>query len=1121
MRSIETYEPEKGAFSTYATQWIKQAIMRSINKIDKIIRRPEHLIKTTKEYQKLILQYYQNYKNYPPDEYIKEKLNINDDTLSYLKEIENFNTISIHQKAKNDDNESDELIDFISSKSNEYDKLMDKEEISEFLNVIKSSLTPKEYYILYYRVLTDDEKKTLEAISKELGVTRERIRQIEVKILKKVKPLINKDGHIYVNKLNKLKSNYGSYYKKLKVEPLTPNDIYTFLYLKDKLSEIELRILYLKIIDNYNYSLKEIQQIIGIPENEFKFINNNLNAIIKQELSNKNNFNKYKEKLIKEYGSKIYNIKLMDHEKLINYNLLKNKYFNITLEEIENIFSNSIHELTEQEKNIIYKYYGKRQNQNISTSIINREVNLAIFGYKKSPTLPDKNKLYKTLINNKNEFSEEQILFFESYIFNLIPNKKFLEKYPNSDLPRNNSFILEKLEMMYYGIHKMLENKFNDKKYLFVKENYSEKLGEERIKILDLYYGINESKKTIQEIADIYGLTYLKMHGKLRDIREFAMNLYANRNSTINIDKTLYHKYILDKRFPLTPESRKVLQLFMIENKTYDEISSVTGLTNYRISNIITELIRKMDNYRFNLLQFEDYTLEKLEQFYLQSGYIFEEIERKIIESRYIEGKENKDTAIKYNTSLNEVNKLIGNFNKKYFLFQIRNTKLSLDEITEEINKSLIESVTTEREKEYISYYYGIKNKYNINGLKLDSSEIYKKFNITKNTFYHVFSFGHDKIKGRKEGIIKPELLFIEKPELENMLKDPHLPISDKEREIIYYLFGLYNYPIKTLSELSEIYNDTESSLKRRYMRSIVSILKYKNKEIEGIINYDIDILPNLKYFSNNYRLLLEDYYKNNMTYESLSKKYELTKNQIISIFDRIKIELFEIINNPEDPKFNFDYYEKNRNNPQLPFYGDKKLADKIFRLYFGLDDIKRKSTIEIIKELNLSFETSKVNKIINNYMLAICKLKNGVITKEDFSYEEIKKHYLEKEKEMPEFIKNSYIGYFKRKEKNSYFNYRKLSINNIVLYDMLLEKYDNCFDVNKTNREEVLHILKKHYNEINSRIKDRLMYLFDISEREFMTGKEINHLYRILNKLDNQLTKNKTKVYKNDNSIT
>ena len=200
MRCIVTYEPEKGAFSTYATQWIKQAIIRSINKIDKIIRRPEHLIKTTKEYQKLILQYYKNYKNYPPDEYIKEKLNINDDTLSYLKEIENFNTISIHQKAKNDDNESDELIDFVSSKSNEYDKLMDKEEISEFLNVIKSSLTPKEYYILYYRVLTDDEKKTLEAISKELGVTRERIRQIEVKILKKVKPLINKDSYIYIYK---------------------------------------------------------------------------------------------------------------------------------------------------------------------------------------------------------------------------------------------------------------------------------------------------------------------------------------------------------------------------------------------------------------------------------------------------------------------------------------------------------------------------------------------------------------------------------------------------------------------------------------------------------------------------------------------------------------------------------------------------------------------------------------------------------------------------------------------------------------------------------------------------------------------------------------------------------
>lgn len=110
----------------------------------------------------------------------------------------------------------------------------------------------------------------------------------------------------------------------------------------------------------------------------------------------------------------------------------------------------------------------------------------------------------------------------------------------------------------------------------------------------------------------------------LRDAREYANNLYVGRSSTIKIDKTKYHKYILDPRFSLTKESRNILKLFMIENKPYDEISKITSLSKIRISNIITESIRKMDNYRFNLLTFDEYTLEMLEKFYLVYGNHFD-----------------------------------------------------------------------------------------------------------------------------------------------------------------------------------------------------------------------------------------------------------------------------------------------------------------------------------------------------------------------------------------------------------------------------------------------------------------------------------------------------------------
>ena len=67
----------------------------------------------------------------------------------------------------------------------------------------------------------------------------------------------------------------------------------------------------------------------------------------------------------------------------------------------------------------------------------------------------------------------------------------------------------------------------------------------------------------------------------------------------------------------------------------------------------------------------------------------------------------------------------------------------------------------------------------------------------------------------------------------------------------------------------------------------------------------------------------------------------------------------------------------------------------------------------------------------------------------------------------------------------------------------MIQEKYDNYFNLDKVDREYVIDVLRKYGHNILKRVRNELMFMFDISGRSFMSGKEINHVYRVLYGLD------------------
>ncbi len=1107
IRSIETYNPNFGSFSTYATLWIKQFIIRAIKNKEKNIRIPENLITVTTNYKKLIKEYIDENNIMPTDEYIKQKLNISDAILDYLKKAKIYNTKSINEPILDEDGK--EISETIKDKHDDYNALISNIDNYDLFVVIKNLLTNKEYYIIYNRILTDD-RKSLETLGKEFNLNGETIRINEKKALKKISNYIKKESEPYKTKLTILRNLYKEKYYKLKIEPIKPDDICIYLYLDNKISEIEKKILYFKTMSKFQYSTEEISEMIGISFQEFIKFDNHLNIIIKDTLKS-NKFKEYKNNIIKEKRFKIFDYVINQPEIEIDYKKIKNQYFDKDLDEIKNIFKEELDKLTNQEKNILFKFFNQKEYYNTSSYLINREINLLLNGYKNKIKNVSFKILYQTFQKNKDLFSLEQILFLECYIFNVKNQKEFKIKYPNSPLLKYNSFLIDRLEMIYYGIYKYYELNFDIKKYLEIKEKYKQEIGKNRIKILDLFY---IEKKSIQEIADIIQNSYDKTHDMLRNARKKVINIYTNQTQKKLFNKNLYSKYILNPNFLMSNDNRKILYLYIIENKTYEEISQETKLTKYKISNIITENIKKIDNYRFNLLTLNEYNEEILNDFFHFYEKNFTKEEQMIIKDRYLNGKDNQTCSLQYNKPKNKINRIISRFNELYIAYQIKDVEITKDEIKEELNKSKIESVLSEREKELLSYYYGIKSKYNIESKVLNTKEIYEKLNIGKNIFYHIYNNGITKIKERKIGIIKPDLLYIEKEELKELLNDCHLPISLKEREIINYLFEFNNYPYKNIDELAMLYGENSSSIKRRYDRAIVNILKYKNNEIEGIINFEYDILPNLKYFPNNYQKFLIDYYKNNLTYKEISKKYKMTFDQVVPIFNRLKYEIFEILNNPKQKKFDFEFYEQNQNNPRLPFYGNRNLANQIFRLYFGMDNIMCKSIPQIKKELNIKYETTTIDKIINYYMLSFSKLQSGIEKKEEFSYEEIKKFYINYQSEMKAFVKISFINYLKRIENNNYYFLKKTNINYVVLFEMLKKYNSNLFDVQKITSQNVKIILKKYNKIINKKVRNDLMYLFNISERELMNGKEINHLYRILNKLDIQKQKDQSKKY-------
>ena len=187
MKAVDKFEYRRGyKFSTYATWWIRQAITRALADQGRTIRIPVHMVETLNKITRIIRQYQQEYGREPSYAYLAQKVGL---TEQRVRTIMRARREPVSIDAPVGDEEDSHLVDFIEDKTSPSPlEKAESDNLKQVVHEVLASLSPREAKVLMLRYGIDtNTEHTLEELGRQFVVTRERIRQIEAKALRKLR----------------------------------------------------------------------------------------------------------------------------------------------------------------------------------------------------------------------------------------------------------------------------------------------------------------------------------------------------------------------------------------------------------------------------------------------------------------------------------------------------------------------------------------------------------------------------------------------------------------------------------------------------------------------------------------------------------------------------------------------------------------------------------------------------------------------------------------------------------------------------------------------------------------------------------------------------------------------